>query len=355
MSNVYRNSIVNANMNVENNPISIWDFRSKIYPVLYELLDRMSASDCSSFLYATATRLDYEYMHKYLNIVRDIPEYEDWITTMIEKGCKVLLIGSDVSRLRYRIMHPQLYDRRNEIPLCIWLAVVPVNEVMHNQVNEYWNHYVTMLGYESPILLGDTNNCPFDDMELVMREAGYSSSVTHPRATMFIYPYKSLYMFTPTNGSTSYYSSTLENTNNIKIVFPTSKKQMIGDYGLSISLDLMVKMKMTRTYGMNRHIDEMRINSLIKMYNTITGIDPKHETDTALPLINSHRVCNSMTNFPYEMPWYNVNKDSYGMSDVVTYTSRPDQRHGVVNIVIYTTRVLHSFGLKESYTTVPVI
>ncbi|RLL93358.1 hypothetical protein CFD26_100997 [Aspergillus turcosus] len=78
-----------------------------IYLIMETLFSNLSATDCSSLMHA------------------DIPEHADWIKEMIAKGNEVMLIGADVDRLNERNMYPETYDRNNEIPLCIWLAVVP--------------------------------------------------------------------------------------------------------------------------------------------------------------------------------------------------------------------------------------
>lgn len=43
---------------------------------------------------------------KYIKLIRDIPEHERWISTMISRGHTVLLIGSDIPHLMMRLEDP---------------------------------------------------------------------------------------------------------------------------------------------------------------------------------------------------------------------------------------------------------
>ncbi|RHZ47274.1 hypothetical protein CDV55_100418 [Aspergillus turcosus] len=104
----YTHRDMDANMHLNPTRIEMYmRMCMNIYLIMETLFSNLSATDCSLLMHA------------------DIPEHADWIKEMIAKGNEVMLIGADVDRLNERNMYPETYDRNNEIPLCIWLAVVP--------------------------------------------------------------------------------------------------------------------------------------------------------------------------------------------------------------------------------------
>ena len=97
------------------------------YAVLQSLLSCLSATDASAFLSATGIRFSTptEILDKYLDVHRDMPEYEDWMKLMILKGHTVLLAGADLDLLRYRLKYPFRYWKKGlgERKLRLWLLV----------------------------------------------------------------------------------------------------------------------------------------------------------------------------------------------------------------------------------------
>lgn len=68
--------------------------------------------------------------NKYLNPLRDMIEYKDWIDNKIASGYYVSIIGKDVPKLVRRIRDPIKYYSTNEHKerITVWLAVVPITE-----------------------------------------------------------------------------------------------------------------------------------------------------------------------------------------------------------------------------------
>lgn len=93
------------------------------YEIMDMILRKLSATDSSSFIHALRMKLPPTIMNRYLHVLRDMPEYFYWIKSMVEDGNSVVFVGSDLERLAHRIMDPETYDRKNEVPICLWLVV----------------------------------------------------------------------------------------------------------------------------------------------------------------------------------------------------------------------------------------
>ena len=150
--------------------VSFRNLRATMIPFMDYIMDNLSASDSASFMYAMCIRMSDRTMNRYLDVLRDIPEYEDWIHKMLGAGNKVMLVGSDLERLTSRIMHPQTYDRTDKRPICIWLMVLPTHKtawegmdsnegldlVTHasedstTAFDPCWEHYVDVEDYDLP-------------------------------------------------------------------------------------------------------------------------------------------------------------------------------------------------------------
>lgn len=103
------------------------------YSVMRSMLLCMSATDASSFVCATGVRPPRKLMAAISSPVNDIPEHIEWMNEMMRLGNKVLLVGSDLDRLKNRIRYP---DTRGELAtrtLCIWIAVIPEKEICYNR------------------------------------------------------------------------------------------------------------------------------------------------------------------------------------------------------------------------------
>lgn len=102
--------------------------------VLDAILDNLSASE-SAYLLAVLGLLSNEHWEttrkKYVDPMRDIPEYAPWIKDMMSHGHRVYLISNDLHRWMMRLQYPLLYWKQyqtgtgslwDEEPLKIWIA-----------------------------------------------------------------------------------------------------------------------------------------------------------------------------------------------------------------------------------------
>lgn len=184
------------------------------YPILTTIMDNLSATDVSAFVHAFRIDFNPGVINKYINVLRDIPEHLDWIENMVRVGNRVILIGSDLKRLAYRIMDPFTYDRGNEKPLCIWIAVIPKQMIEDPQFD--YNHIMTWDGKFE--LVGRSPGAPNFAELLGDPGLNYANNEGHP-ITKFICRFDHMEEL-PTDGTGSdWFISTLPNENNIKVVY----------------------------------------------------------------------------------------------------------------------------------------
>ena len=70
------------------------------------------------------------YNQSYLIPTRDIPEYSDWMKTVLKFGGGVTLVGKDLDILIERLTRPDRFWKRFKIPprITIWIAATPKSE-----------------------------------------------------------------------------------------------------------------------------------------------------------------------------------------------------------------------------------
>lgn len=94
------------------------------------LMSNLSATHVSIITKLLNYNMSSFQKNKYLNPLRDIIEYKDWIDSKIRLGHHVSIIGKDVPKLVNRIKDPIKYYNTNQHKerITIWLAVVPKAE-----------------------------------------------------------------------------------------------------------------------------------------------------------------------------------------------------------------------------------
>lgn len=75
--------------------------------IVDSIMSSLSASDASSIV------MTDKMIMKYINSIRDVPEHEDWINTMIADGNLRLMVDKDAVALKQRIMNPETYWKLN--------------------------------------------------------------------------------------------------------------------------------------------------------------------------------------------------------------------------------------------------
>lgn len=112
--------------------ISSPDFRFQ----LYELVGATYTSLIEHLLWGNIT-LNKKLQNMYLSPMKDMLEYEDWITEKINDGYNAMLIGDGARLLMQRIRTPlqyfQLYDTLS--PIVLWIAVVNKQKTVYTAFN----------------------------------------------------------------------------------------------------------------------------------------------------------------------------------------------------------------------------
>ncbi|KAK1480559.1 hypothetical protein CCUS01_16217 [Colletotrichum cuscutae] len=106
------------------------DICLRVYPVLRGILDHLTATDASAFLFATRliSKVSPKTKRRYLHLLRDLPEHMTWIDAKIRNGHKAFIIGNDLRKLRRRIKQPA--SNNGEKPkIYVWLAIIPIHAV----------------------------------------------------------------------------------------------------------------------------------------------------------------------------------------------------------------------------------
>jgi hypothetical protein len=258
------------------------------YPILTSIMDSLSATDVSSFIHAFNISLDSTTINKYINVLRDIPEHLHWIENMTKVGNRVMLIGSDLERLKHRIMNPFTYDRKNEQPLCIWLAVVPLQMIKNKDFSR------------SNIMTWDGNFKAIRD--LVDRPGGYMGlfgppgrntfgDARHP-TTMFICRFDHMKTLSNNDKESEWFISTIPNENNIKIVYFAS--WFNGNRSLTAYIETCL------------HANP----PMVRCTNMITNTNHIEGEEMNVPLVPPTYIYKDET----EITWYNVNLGVAGTS-----------------------------------------
>lgn len=104
------------------------------YHLIEQIISNLSASDAACFLAVNRLLRDpgmATLKGKYVTILRDIPEYADWLRTVLSKGHRAFLIGRDLDQLMMRLEDPLVYWQKycgpsawDQKPLRLWLAVM---------------------------------------------------------------------------------------------------------------------------------------------------------------------------------------------------------------------------------------
>ncbi|KAF5534510.1 oxidoreductase [Fusarium napiforme] len=84
----------------------------------------LTASRIASFIHACGIKHADTAWKKYINPMRDLGTFADWIEGKKELGIKVLFVGADVKRWLNRIKRPWSDEWRRPYPIMIWPAVV---------------------------------------------------------------------------------------------------------------------------------------------------------------------------------------------------------------------------------------
>jgi hypothetical protein len=94
--------------------------------VLQSVLSYCSATDISVLEKIGLITLTDNERKRYITPLRDMPSY-DWILSRIDLGDKVILVGSDLSFLHFRISDPIEYNRQGlwQRAITLWVAIVP--------------------------------------------------------------------------------------------------------------------------------------------------------------------------------------------------------------------------------------
>lgn len=185
------------------------------YPIVDGILSNLSATDSSAFLCAMKIELPDTTKNKYLKPVRDLPEHEEWIDSMVKAGNQVLLAGSDLLRLHTRILHPDTYNRKNERPLCIWLICIPMDIIRYNNrsANGMQNYVMTWDG-------------DFKTVHDVLKTYDIENVFNTPErgcpSSMFICRFDHMVSLPSSDRGSGWYVSTIHNQNNINIVYYAS-------------------------------------------------------------------------------------------------------------------------------------
>ncbi|KAH7123396.1 hypothetical protein B0J13DRAFT_531511 [Dactylonectria estremocensis] len=95
------------------------------YEVIKFIMENLSATDSSRFMYAVRAKMSDYIRNKYMSPIRDFPELEDWLRRMKRAGFTVTMVGRDLETLRRRIMYPWINSNPSDDPLRVWMAVIP--------------------------------------------------------------------------------------------------------------------------------------------------------------------------------------------------------------------------------------
>ena len=124
--------------------INLRDIFNRMLHILNGILECLSASDSSSFLSILCFRMA-EYLwqtasKKYVDPIRDLSDYAQWMKQMISKEHKVFLIGVDVIKWFKRVHAPSVYWREyrtalSEKPLRLWMAVRTARKLYKQKID----------------------------------------------------------------------------------------------------------------------------------------------------------------------------------------------------------------------------
>jgi hypothetical protein len=95
--------------------------------IVYSILDHLGASDSASFMHAFGIRHTTFLRKKYMDPLRDLGTFSDWINDKKMHGIKILIMGVDVRRWMDRIKKPWCNSWKRPYPITIWPAVVAVD------------------------------------------------------------------------------------------------------------------------------------------------------------------------------------------------------------------------------------
>lgn len=190
---------------------------ASIYPIVESILSNLSATDTSAFAYSIGMEFSDAQKKKYMSVLRDIPEHCGWIEQMQSMGNEVTLVGKDLERIQWRIDNPGKYDRRGEVPICIWLAVVDMEHTRANRVEGSSTRYLMSFSGNMSIATGYYG--------ALLGSGGHYS-------TMFILRYGHTERLP---GSLDWHVSTIPNANNIKVVYFASGHNALGNTDAYVS------------------------------------------------------------------------------------------------------------------------
>lgn len=118
-------------------------------PIRYSIISNLSASDLASFRWAMGLYMTPIEKEKYLNPLRDIPEYYDWFQKRMKHGDRVVLIGNDLADLMQRINDPIQYwsEGKGSKVINIWLAVASFLDLQGWDKSVYRNMHTFELSF----------------------------------------------------------------------------------------------------------------------------------------------------------------------------------------------------------------
>jgi len=108
-------------MHAEHNIIYVM---GHVAPVRNTVMQMLSASDLALFMATIRLTMTDSEKKRYLHVLRDIPEYESWVSNALRNEHMVLLVGADALMLKQRIEEPiefwSVYGGKETITL--WLV-----------------------------------------------------------------------------------------------------------------------------------------------------------------------------------------------------------------------------------------
>ena len=310
------NSIKDYYERTQRKTVTLRNLRRKIGPIIYNILDYLSATDASLFMHTMMMRVTDGHMNKYINILRDIPEHQDWIDDMLKEGHKVMLIGEDLNEFGNRIMNPGKRDRKNERKLCIWLAVVPVHAVVYNETN--WQRFMDegdgyiVTGRGALVRVGPEQEYVLSNPPRFLMRAGGNNDHAEMIDNKIV---RSMFLF---HSPVTLISTTLPhfqpwvksfyiNNNNISVMFYRSEYADLST-PLTVSLDTIpTGLTLIPEFS---HVGA-REGVLNSMSNTVTGVDVMGDRPWPVPLMRIKRSDDDTSRCSSTSAYYDVNKGEF--------------------------------------------
>jgi hypothetical protein len=104
-------------MIVAANMMTLRDVCISSYPVLIAIMDQMTATEVSVFLYSLGlvNEVSDGIKMKYMNVRRDLGHVEDWVDELLRRGDPVVLAGRDLNQMEWMYKKPETYWIHNRV------------------------------------------------------------------------------------------------------------------------------------------------------------------------------------------------------------------------------------------------